>query len=61
MGLITLSDELQVLLSDELMRRCDEFIQTIFHPLKNRTIEVPSRFSPDIRFLQFHRDRIFLG
>lgn len=59
-GLITLADDLKIVLSDELRKHEEPFIQSVFQPLEGRTIEVPERFIPNVSFLQRHRAEIFL-
>ena len=59
-GLISLTDDGRVMLSDEIRKRDDDFIKTIFLPLENRPIEMPERFSPNHKFLNHHRTAIFL-
>ncbi|HSG23967.1 MAG TPA: HNH endonuclease [Azonexus sp.] len=59
-GLITLTDDWRIVLSDELRKRDEPFVQSILKPLEGRTIEIPERFIPDLAFLQRHRAEIFL-
>lgn len=59
-GLLTITDDLKIVLSEELLRKNDSFIQRVFHPLHNRKIEEPERFIPDRQFLEHHRQRVFL-
>lgn len=59
-GLISLTDDGRVVLSNELRRRDEEFVKTIFLPLENHQIEMPERFRPDVEFLKHHRMSIFL-
>jgi len=59
-GLITLTDDWKIVLSDELRKREEPFTQSVFQPLEGRTIEVPERFIPNVSFLQRHRAEIFL-
>lgn len=59
-GLISLTDDGRVMLSDEIRKRDEAFIKTIFLPLENQPIEMPERFSPDHEFLHHHRTAIFL-
>ena len=60
-GLISLTDDGRVLLSDEIRKRDEVFVKTIFLPLENQKIEMPERFHPDHAFLQHHRAAIFLN
>jgi predicted restriction endonuclease len=60
-GLITISDDLRVILSGEIRRRNDKFISTVFFPIADKHIECPERFTPSPEFLEFHRNNVFLG
>lgn len=60
-GLISLTDDFQVILSDDLRTRDDIFVKTIFLPIENQQIELPERFLPAPQFLQHHRTAIFLN
>jgi putative restriction endonuclease len=59
-GLITLTDDWKVVLSEELRIRNEPFVQSVLMPLEGRVIEVPERFIPDPAFLQRHRAEVFL-
>jgi putative restriction endonuclease len=59
-GLISLTDDGRVMLSDEIRKRDEVFVKTTFLPLENQLIEMPERFSPDHKFLHHHRTAIFL-
>jgi predicted restriction endonuclease len=54
-GLIALSDDFRVLISAELKRSENSFIQTVILPLDGRSIELPERFLPDANFVVRHR------
>ena len=60
-GLISLTDDLRVVLSSELAAKEESFIKATFHPLQGVQIEVPDRFRPDPVFLARHRAEVFLG
>jgi len=60
-GLISITDDFRVVLSDDLRARDEAFIKAIFLPLENNLIEIPEKFRPDPVFLAFHRTDIFLG
>ena len=59
-GLITISDDYEVMLSEQLKRNDDAFIAQIFLPLEGRRIELPEKFIPNIAFLSCHRNEIFI-
>lgn len=60
-GLISLTNDWRVVVSDELRTRDEPFVKDIFLPLEGRQIEMPERFRPDHAFLVRHREEIFLG
>ena len=59
-GLITISDDYEVMLSEQLKRNDDAFVAQIFLPLEGRRIELPEKFIPSIAFLSRHRNEIFI-
>ena len=60
-GLISLTDDLRVMLSNDLIARDEPFIKATFLPLQGRQIEMPDRFRPEPAFLARHRAEVFLG
>lgn len=60
-GLITLSDDLKIILSDEIRRSSDTFVHQILRPLEGKTIELPERFVPGMNFVSRHRKEVFLN
>ena len=58
-GLITLSDEFEIVVSDELRGRSDPFINEVILPLQGKPIELPERFLPDPVFIARHRKEVF--
>lgn len=60
-GLITISDNYEVMLSEQLRRNEDAFVAQIFLPLEGRKIELPEKFIPSVTFLSYHRNKIFIG
>ena len=60
-GLISLTDDLRVMLSNDLIERDEPFIKATFLPLQGHQIEVPDRFRPKPAFLARHRAEVFLG
>lgn len=59
-GLMTLSDDLKIVISEDLKRCDDIFVKQVLMPLNGRTIESPERFAPQIEFLSWHRSSIFV-
>lgn len=60
-GLVTLTDDLRVLVSPSLRESTNEFTRATFTSLHQREIERPERFAPDLAFLKWHRDVRFVG
>lgn len=59
-GLITFSDDYEVILSEQLKRNDDAFVAQIFLPLEGRRIEPPERFAPQVEFIAWHRSKLFV-
>ena len=59
-GLMTLNDDFTIIISEQIQKRNDTFMKEIFLPLNGRKIEFPERFTPDISFVTWHRDTLFL-
>ena len=59
-GLISLGDDLKIVISDDLKRRDDPFIKEVLLPLAGKTIEMPERFSPKPEFIIWHRNKVFI-
>jgi len=48
------------MLSKEVEKRDEVFVQQFFLPLAGQTITLPERFIPDIGFLKLHREAVFV-
>lgn len=59
-GLITLTDDFKIVVSDELKRRDEHFIKSVISPLHGRPIELPERFMPSVEFISRHRANLFV-
>lgn len=59
-GLITLSDELRIIVSEVLLQQDSVFVTNVFLPLNGKTIELPERFTPSPAFVAWHRSSIFV-
>jgi predicted restriction endonuclease len=59
-GLITLTDDFKVVVSEELKRNTEQFVMEVFLPLDGRTIEPPERFAPQLEFVEWHRNELFV-
>lgn len=60
-GLLTLTDDLRIVLAEELCKRDDTFVKQVLLPLDGCRIETPERFAPDAKFLARHRAEVFIG
>ena len=54
-GLITLTDDFRIIVSEELRRKKEPFIADVLLPLHGRAIEPPERFAPQTEFIVWHR------
>lgn len=59
-GLITLTDDFKIVISEVLKRRDEIFIKNTFLPLSGKQIELPERFTPSIEFISHHRRSLFI-
>lgn len=59
-GLITLTDDFRVVVSEELKQKKEPFIMEVLIPLDGRSIEQPDRFMPQAEFIAWHRNRLFV-
>lgn len=59
-GLITLTDDFRVIVSEELNRSKEAFIKTVILPLNGRPIDPPERFMPQSEFIAWHRNKLFV-
>ena len=54
-GLITLSEDMKVIVSAELKRNKEAFVKNALIPLDGKPIELPERFTPQHEFIAWHR------
>src|SRR3990167_3618436 len=59
-GLITLTDDFKIVVSDELKRRDEPFVKDVLLPLIGKQIELPERFMPSVAFVSHHRTVLFV-
>ena len=59
-GLITLTDDFKIVVSEELKRKKETFIIEVLLPLNGRTIEPPERFAQQPEFIAWHRKELFV-
>lgn len=60
-GLIALSEEFTVRVSDQLKLRADSFARSALVGIEGREIVLPERFVPDGGLVKWHRENVFLG
>jgi len=60
-GLITISTDYKVMLSSDLSKTKDPFLENSFAKFSGKQIEFPQRFLPSQELLRFHRESIFKG
>ena len=60
-GLITLTDDFKVVLSEELKRRDEAFVKEVLLPYNwPKQIELPERFAPQPEFIAWHRNELLV-
>jgi hypothetical protein len=59
-GLITLTDDFKIIVSEELKRKKESFVIEVLLPLDGRLIEPPERFAPQPEFITWHRNQLFV-
>jgi predicted restriction endonuclease len=59
-GLISLTDDLKIVVSAELKRNTEAFVVGVLLPLDGKTIELPERFAPQPEFIAWHRSELFI-
>ncbi|MAS25042.1 MAG: restriction endonuclease [Oceanospirillaceae bacterium] len=60
-GMLTISDNGEVILSSEIKENTCEFVIENFHKYEGKELNIKNDFSPDFKFLKYHRERIFRG
>lgn len=60
-GLISLTKELTVILSDQIKKQSSDFYKSAFLSIDGKEILMPEKFMPDANFVSYHRENIFLG
>ena len=58
-GIITLTDDLKVQVSNKQSAYSDEFFSSSIGIYDGKPIRAPEKFSPDTKFLAYHREHIF--
>lgn len=60
MGLITINKKYEIVISSQLKNvHMDETTKNWFMMYDHKTIALPDKFSPDLRFIEYHNDMIF--
>jgi putative restriction endonuclease len=60
-GLITVNENLKLLISDELKQASNDTINNYFSIYEDKELNIPKKFYPSIKFLEYHNEYIFLG
>jgi putative restriction endonuclease len=61
-GLIGIKPDYTLVLSEKLKAKAEaDYFAKHFAILKNKYLELPQRFTPEKRFLEYHMDEVFLG
>jgi len=60
-GLISLTDNLEIILSKEIKKQKQDFAVAAFFKFEGKTIDSPEKFSPGASFVTYHRKNIFVG
>jgi len=58
-GLISLTNDLRIIISERLRRSKGSFIGQVFLSIEGKEIEKPERFAPRVDFVEYHRKHIF--
>jgi putative restriction endonuclease len=62
LGLVTVSEDLCILLSAKLRRmKPDPYVNNTFNIYEGRPISLPKKFFPDAGFIKHHRENVFRG
>lgn len=59
-GLISINTDYKVMISGSILNHSDKYTKEIFLRYRNAEIEMPSRFSPNKQYLEYHNDVIFI-
>lgn len=59
-GFISLTSDFKIIVSNILKRSNDAFIRDVILPLDGKSIEMPQKFSPDVAFITWHRNELFM-
>jgi hypothetical protein len=56
--LFSLTDDHRIILSGQLMKTQDKFLQQVFWPVDDKQIALPERFAPETAFITRHRRKM---
>lgn len=59
LGMLTITEDLKVLISKKYHSDNDEFFQSSLGSFDGKELVLPNKFSPDQEFLAYHREEIF--
>jgi putative restriction endonuclease len=60
-GLITINENLKLLISDELKQSSNDTVNNYFSIYEDKELNIPKKFYPSTEFLEYHNEYIFLG
>ncbi|WP_246073797.1 HNH endonuclease [Fluviicola chungangensis] len=60
-GLITITPDYKVKLSDKLLMNSNSTFISLFLPYHGKSIQLPKRFLPDKSLLKWHNENVFVG
>lgn len=58
-GLITFDTSFKVVLSSQIKNNNNNAIKQYFQNLEGKTLMLPKRFIPDVKFLEYHNKNVF--
>ncbi|RLA74331.1 MAG: HNH endonuclease [Epsilonproteobacteria bacterium] len=59
-GYITFDSDFKLILSSKILKTKGMYIEKYFKSVEGQTLVTPKKFIPDIQFLQYHNEKIFL-
>jgi len=60
-GYISVSSDYRIIISNELKKYSGESIKQFFLRYENEPILLPNKFYPNVEFLKYHKENIFIG
>jgi putative restriction endonuclease len=59
-GYITFDNDLRLVLSKQIIKNKEEYVQKYFKEFEGKSLRLPERFVPDEQFIKYHHENIFL-